>query len=74
MNRTIRDATVKRFHYDNHDQLRRHLYDFVGAYNFGRRLKRLRGLTPYEAICKAWALEPQRFTANPHHQMSGLNS
>ena len=39
MNRTIKDATVKRYHYDNHDQLRRHLADFVAAYNFGRRLK-----------------------------------
>jgi len=26
----------------------------VAAYNFGRRLKTLKGLTPYEAICKAW--------------------
>ena len=37
MNRTIKDATVKRFHYDDHDQLRRHLQDFIDAYNFGRR-------------------------------------
>jgi len=73
MNRTIKDATVKRFHYDSHDQLRRHLDDFVAAYNFARRLKRLRGLTPYEFICKAWADEPQRFILNPHHEMTGLN-
>ena len=46
MNRTIKDATVKRFHYDNHDQLRQHLSDFVDADNFARRLKTLRGLTP----------------------------
>jgi hypothetical protein len=25
MNRTIKDATVKRYHYDSHDQLRQHL-------------------------------------------------
>ncbi len=31
MNRTIKDATLKRYHYDNHDQLRRHLADFVAA-------------------------------------------
>ena len=43
MNRTIKDATVKRFHYDDHDQLRSHLADFVSAYNFGRRLKTLKG-------------------------------
>ena len=73
MNRTIKDATVKRFHYGSHEQLRAHLADFVAAYNFARRLKTLRGLTPYEAICKAWSDEPARFTHDPHHQMPGLN-
>ena len=47
MNRTVKDATVRRYHYDSHAQLARHLDDFVSAYNFGRRLKRLRGLTPH---------------------------
>jgi transposase-like protein len=74
MNRTIKEATVKRFHYDDHDQLRRHLADFVMAYNFGRRLKTLKGLTPYEHICKCWTNEPERFTLNPIHQMPGLNT
>ena len=73
MNRTIKDATVKRFHYDDHDQLRRHLADFVAADNFGRRLKTLKGLTPYEFICKRWTTEPERFTLNPLQQMPGLN-
>jgi transposase InsO family protein len=73
MNRTIKDATVKRYHYDNHDQLRQHLADFVAAYNFGRRLKTLKGLTPYEAICKASLREPHRFTSDPTHQIPGPN-
>lgn len=73
MNRTLKEATVRRFHYESHDQLRRHLDDFVPAYNFARRLKSLKGLTPFEFICKTWASEPQRFTANPLHQMPGLN-
>ena len=73
MNRTIKDATVKRYHYDNHDQLRRHLADFVAAYNFGRRLKTLKGLTPYEAICRSWTKEPDRFTSDPTHQIPGPN-
>jgi transposase InsO family protein len=47
MNRTIKKATVKRFYSESHDQLRRHLADFVTAYNFGRRLKTLKGPTPY---------------------------
>jgi len=73
MNRTLKDATVKRYHYETHDQLRRHLGDFVAAYNFGRRLKTLKGLTPYEAICKAWAKEPKRFFSDPTHQTPGPN-
>ena len=74
MNRTIKDATVKRFHYDNHDQLRQHLDDFMAAYNFGRRLKTLNGLTPYEYICKVWTKHPNRFRLDPIHQMPGLNN
>ena len=74
MNRTIKEAIVQRFHYTTHDQLRQHLADVVTAYNFGRRLKTLRGLTPYEAICKAWTDQPHRFTLNPLYQMPGLNS
>ncbi len=74
MNRTIKDATVKRLHYDDHAPLRHHLADFLGAYNFGRRLKTLRGLTPYEFVVKCWTSEPERFRLNPIHQMPGLNT
>ncbi len=74
MNRTIKEATVKRYHYDNHDQLKQHLDDFIDAYNYGRRLKTLKGLTPYEFICKCWTNEPDRFNLNPTHQIPGLNN
>jgi transposase InsO family protein len=74
MNRTIKDATVKRFHYESHDQLRTHLVDFLAAYNFARRLKTLSGLTPYEYISKIWTSEPDRFIIEPIHQMPGLNT
>jgi transposase InsO family protein len=73
MNRTIKDATVQRFHYETHDELRSRLADFVSAYNFARRLRPRRGLTPYEFICKAWTKEPARFTLYPLQQMPGLN-
>ncbi|SPP98330.1 Integrase (fragment) [Bradyrhizobium vignae] len=73
MNRTIKDATVKRFYYETHAELRSHLSDFVNAYNFAKRLKTLKGLTPYEFICRAWTKEPERFTLNPLQLMPGLN-
>lgn len=74
MNRTIKEATVKRFYDDDHAQFETHLADFIAAYNFGRRLKTLRGLTPYEYICKIWTSEPERFRLDPIHQMPGLNT
>jgi transposase-like protein len=73
MNRTIKEATVKRYHYDRHDQLETHLKDFINAYNYARRLKTLKGLTPYEHVCKLWTKEPDRFILNPLQQMPGLN-
>ena len=73
MNRTIKDATIKRYHYDSHGQLECHPQDFVGAYNFGRRLKTLKGLMPYEFICRRWTIEPERLNLHPIHKMPGLN-
>jgi transposase InsO family protein len=73
MNRTIKHATVKRYHYESHDQLVRHLADFLAAYNFARRLKTLNGLTRYEFVRKRWTTEPERFRLNPLQQMPGLN-
>jgi transposase InsO family protein len=72
MNRTIEDATVKRYHYDSHAQLRTHLQLFVDAYNHARRLKTLRGLTPTEFILDAWTREPNRFRIDPPHLIPGL--
>jgi len=74
MNRTLKDATVRRYHYDTHRQLAEHLAAFLEAYNFAKRLKTLRGLTPYECICNAWADDPARFRYDPTHLTSGLNT
>jgi hypothetical protein len=71
MNRTIKDTTVKRYHHDTHVQLRVHLQLFVDAYNHARRLKTLRGLTPYEYVCHLWTKQPERFRLNPSHHIPG---
>ena len=74
MNRTIKDATVKRYHYGSHKQLKEHMQAFMMACNFARRLKTLKGLTPYEYICKIWTKEPERFNVNPFLHNVGLNT
>ena len=73
MNRTIKEATVRAYHYETHDQLREHLAAFVAAYNFAKRLKSLGGKTPFEAIVDAWTKQPKRFRLSPNHLTSGLN-
>ena len=74
MNRTLKQATVRRDHYATHDALRAHLKLFVEAYNYGRRLKALRALTPYEAVGQSWTKQPDRFTINPPNHTPGLNT
>jgi transposase-like protein len=73
MNRTLKEATVRRYHYETHDQLREHLDTFLAAYNFAKRLKTLKGLTPYEYICKRWTENPDQFRLDPIHHKLGLN-
>ena len=64
MNRTIKDATVKRYH----------LRLFIDAYNHARRLKTLRGLTPFEYVARVWTEEPERFKIDPYHRSAGPNT
>jgi len=34
MKRTLKEATVARYHYSYHAELKKHLYAFLMAYNF----------------------------------------
>ena len=71
MNRTIKDATVKAFHYDDLHSLKAHVLAFVTAYNFAKHLKALKCRTPYQVICEAWTKAPAIFKINPHHLIPG---
>ena len=76
VNRTIKEATVKRYHYDDHQQLRRHLDLFVNTYNHALRLKTLKGLTPAQFIWKQWQSNPElvlsRIRAAPNARLGHL--
>ena len=74
MNRTIKEATVKRYYYGSHAQLKEHLHAFMMAYNFAKRLKTLKALAPYEYICEIWKKEPERFNIDPFLYTVGLNT
>jgi transposase InsO family protein len=72
MNKTIKEATVNRYYYDTHQQLRQHLQTFINAYNFAKKLKSINGLTPYEFIINSWKSNPASFRINTPHYNAGL--
>jgi transposase InsO family protein len=74
MVRTIKEATVKSFHYASINELRRHVRDWLIAYNFAKQLKALKFRTPYEAIEELWKSKPDVFIIKPDHHMLGLNT
>lgn len=74
MNRTIKDATTKAFHYPDLGALKAHVLAFVTAYNFAKHLKALRWRTPFQAVCDAWTRDPTIFRINPHHLIPGPNT
>ena len=71
MHRTLKEQTVYRYFYQTHAQLRQHLEAFIQAYNFAKRLKALKGRSPYEFICDRWRENPEIFHTNPHHLFTG---
>src|SRR3954462_9287536 len=70
-NRTLKDATLKVFHYEELESLKAHVLALVATYNFAKHLKSLKWKTPYQTICQAWANDPSRFKLNPHHLLPG---
>ena len=74
MNRTIKEATVKRFHYQSTQELNEHLQAFLLAYNHAKRLKTLHGLTPHEFVCAQWQKNQTIFTRDPTQLILGLYS
>ena len=71
--RTIKEATVRSFHYAPLTDLRRHVRDSLLAY-IAKQLKALRFKTPFEAIQPIATQKPELFIRQPNHDMLGLNT
>lgn len=54
--------------------LRRHVRDWLLAYNYAKQPKALRFKTPFEAIRQLSAQKPELFSRQPNHDMLGLNT
>jgi transposase InsO family protein len=73
-NKTIKDATVKIYHYDDFTQLEKHLQEFIFAYNIAKRLKTLKFKTPFDFLIEKYKIIPKVFYKNPLHYSRGLNT
>jgi transposase InsO family protein len=71
MNRAVKEATIKAFHYPDLEALKAHVLAFVRAYNFAKHLKALRWRTPFQAVCDAWTKDPSIFKMDSHHLIPG---
>jgi hypothetical protein len=74
MNRTIKEATIKAFHYPSLESLKAHVLAFVAARIFAKHLKSLRWKTPFEAISAAWTKDPSAVITNPRNLIPGPNT
>lgn len=73
MNKTLKAATIKRYHYAGIEQLDAHLQTFLAAYNYAKKLKTLQGRTPFESITDEWHRDPTPFYHQPNHLLAGLD-
>lgn len=74
MNKKIKTNTVKRFHYDDVDALKQHLYTYALNYNFNLKLRAIGRIPPFEAIRQWFLQKPDIFSTAPDHLIVGLNS
>jgi len=61
MSRTIKEATVKRYHYDTHDQLD----TLLRCLQLWSTSQHPEGANPHEFICKTSTKELERFRLDP---------
>ena len=76
MNRTVKEATVKRFHYETLESLKSHLQALLAAYNVAKHLKALRWRTTLPGRLRRLEERPRLVhdqPAPPHHGTKHLD-
>lgn len=73
MNKIIKQHTVKNYHYETMEQLKKHIMSFLLLYNFQRKLKSVKYQTPYDIIMQKFNENPDNFIYNPVDKIVGLN-
>ncbi len=72
-NATIKNATTKTYHYDNFEQLEKHLQEFLLAYSCAKMLKSLNYKIPMQFLEEKYEETPKVFNVRPRHYAEGLD-
>jgi hypothetical protein len=71
MIRSVKETTVRAFYYGDLRALRRHVADYLVAYDFAKQLKALKWRTPYETLQALYASRAELFHHSPDHFTPG---
>ena len=73
-NKMIKNATIKKFHYENINELKQHLMAFLLYYNHQKPCIKLKYIPPFKKIIEYYKNEPNLFKENPMEKIVGLNT
>ena len=73
MNKKVKANTVRKFHYDRVDALKKHLYEYSLNDNVNLKLRAIGRKPPFQAILDWYEKQPDIFSINPNHLCPGLN-
>jgi transposase-like protein len=71
MNRTIKEATIKIYFYENLEELKNHLRLWLKYYNHEKQLKSLKFKSPYSKVLEEYDKNHLGFKLNPYHEKRG---
>jgi len=76
MNKQIKENTTRKYQYSSFEQLEKHLKQYLFCYNFAKRLKSLRFLTPYQKMIEYYEKDKKNniriFRDNTVKKLMGL--
>ena len=73
-NKKIKAYTTKKYYYETVKQFKEHVMAFLLAYNYQKKLKALKYISPYDKLLQLFDTNEQLFNVNPHHKSLGLNA
>ncbi len=74
MNKVPKAHTLKLYHYETLEKLKRHVMSFLLLYNYQKKLKSLKFKTPYDTIIQIYQDNPEYFKLNPESKTLGLSN